>query len=65
MATKETRRKAADVVKNLRGTAKAKFETVMREFGNRSLMSGDKQVTSREQAVAIALSEARRARRRR
>ena len=65
MATKDTRRKAANVIRNLRGPARAKFRTVMKEFGGGKLMSSSGQkVTSRDQAVAIALSEARRARRR-
>jgi Family of unknown function (DUF6496) len=43
--------------------AKAKIETVMSEFKEGALHSGKsgKPVTSRKQAVAIALSEARRA----
>lgn len=64
MATKETRRKAANAIKNLRGPAKAKFDKIMREFGNRTLRSSTGEtVTSQEQAVAIALSGAREARR--
>lgn len=41
--------------------ARAKFKTVMREFANGNLTSSDgSKVESRSQAVAIALSEARR-----
>ena len=41
---------------------KAKIEEVMHEFKERKLKSGGKKkVTSRKQAVAIALSEARKA----
>lgn len=62
MAKPNTRRKAANVIKGLRGPKRAKFEKVMKEFGSGKLMSSSgKKVGSREQAVAIALSEARQA----
>ena len=46
-----------------KGKGAAKVTKVMREFGSGALHSGSKRgplVTSRKQAIAIALSEARR-----
>lgn len=54
------RRKDGKSIKTPR--AKAKIKTVMGEFGAGTLRSGSKEgpkVTSQKQAVAIALSEAR------
>ena len=55
----------AQTRKKLTGRRKRKVSTVMKEFKNRKLRSGSKKgpkVKSRKQAVAIALSEARKKR---
>jgi len=52
----------AQTRKQLTGRRKRKVSKVMKEFKNRKLRSGSKKgpkVKSRKQAVAIALSEAR------
>ena len=55
----------AQTRKKLTGRRKRKVSTVMKEFKNRKLRSGSKKgpkVKSRKQAVAIAVSEARKKR---
>ena len=55
----------AQTRKQLTGQRKRKVSKVMKEFKNRKLRSGSKKgpkVKSRKQAVAIALSEARKKR---
>jgi len=54
----------AQTPKQLTGRGKKKTSKVMREFGKGALRSGSKKgpkVKSRKQAIAIALSEGRRA----
>jgi hypothetical protein len=53
--------KTSAAIRRLSGRQKDKFKTVMGEFSRGELKSNGEKVTKNAQAVAIALSEARKA----
>jgi hypothetical protein len=64
MKSKKSKNKKEDKMAKKKGKVKTKMSKVMEEFKNGSLHSGSKmgpKVTSKKQAVAIGLSEARKA----